>query len=876
MASGVGKQGTASGVGKQGTASGVGKQGTASGVGKQGMASGVGTAPGNTPRAGQSPARPRGAGPASPRRRPERSQHAPAPPRPSRSHGRHRYHTTTGSRPRAFAAPPSPRRALIGCDFQYGNQIGLAPPRAKCMLGVVVSAQAAVCLLVIGERGRRVRGLCTEPVRARDVGAWRCPGYGAALAPGGGSWRRLRTVPPGWLRSLRRRGRPRAGARSAAGSRPGLNLPQRRPRAACAWAAAGPGPVFEPRVGSAHTWEGEEGHSHAALRRASAAGRGGSPRASEVGTGLEETGRAPQSRFLKARGENVRAASASALQAASRQVAKSSPGSTSHARSRSALRKVAELESKIMNRKKQMELQNTDLGQKSWDEQSFSLDSSHEHRAKGKKYLKNYATASGSTAVSSARSREEESIQSPKKNATVKQQRGLDSKEEEIELMESSLEFARGNENWRVVVSDSEWAGKRKTAVSSGTPPLAPKGSSLTEVSKAPCFRSKDSEKNGVGGVNSPTPSPPSRNLSVQCNVRSQSLSSSMKDSAVKMALLSRGNAKQSQISLESDSSEIKSLDELFSKAADAEDPSSSSSDDFRLNILSLDDLAPNITSEATELKQKGTDIQITAESNRNPPKNTFLAEKDQTSLKMTTAVTGVNEASEGDIEKTVTEAEISEHLSGASADSSGCKPDYLDDRTLNSEYSEDFETSLSTTDRESASKTSEKRSKSCTRSGKHPSAASPALRARERHGPVRRVTVREAAVQTVASPCTCCWLKANASAVLDPPAGTHYTDPVPVASHVIGRDAIEALTAYSPSVLVLNAMLKQHLMLIQQFVENIHHLHVSLVESLESETFHYHTLEEAKEYIKNHKSPPLTIEQAREEVEKAQEEKLL
>ncbi|KAM6041334.1 uncharacterized protein C19orf44 homolog [Chlamydotis macqueenii] len=632
---------------------------------------------------------------------------------------------------------------------------------------------------------------------------------------------------------------------------------------------------------------GGQGHS-GAPSRTMAAGRGVPPRPcsdlSAADTELEETGRAPftRSRFLKAHNENTCGSqwcqtSGSAVRPVSARVAKSTPGSASHTRLNSALRKVAQFESKIMNRKKQMELQTAALGQKPLDEESFSSASSQEHSARGRKYLKKYTAASGNVSLSSGSSEEEERIQSPKKNVLVKQQLSLDGDEMEMkELLESSPELSSGNENRRVVASDSKQGRKSKAPVSSGVPPPSPKEISSPEVSKAASFQSEDSEENGFGRVNSPPPSPASRNLPVRPSMRSQPLSSSVRDNAVEVTLPATGHSRRSQMSPESDRSEIKSLDELFS-GADAELTSSSSSD-FRLNILSLDDLAPHITSEAAELKQKGTDIQITCESDRNPEEDTFVLEKDQTPGEMTSAVAGINDASGGDIEKTVSETEISEHLSGVSADFPRHKQDYLDDdeRTINSEYSEDFERSLSTTDRESASKTSEERSESRTYSGKRPSSAPSPSFTRARREQVHRATVKDAAVQTVHPPFSSRWAKTNSSAVLDPPAGNSYVDPVPVASHVISADAVEALTACSPSALVLNAMLKQHLMLTEQFVQNIHHLHFSLVESLENETFHYHTLEEAKEYIKNHKSPPLTIEQAREEILKAQEENLL
>lgn len=127
---------------------------------------------------------------------------------------------------------------------------------------------------------------------------------------------------------------------------------------------------------------------------------------------------------------------------------------------------------------------------------------------------------------------------------------------------------------------------KRKTPVRSGSAPPSRKEVSPAELPKASSFHNKDSEKSVFGRVNSPAPSPASRNLSGH-TMRSRLLSSSMKDNTVKIALPKAGYTKQRQESLESDRSEIKSLDELFSEGTDAEDPTSSSSKGKFSKILS-------------------------------------------------------------------------------------------------------------------------------------------------------------------------------------------------------------------------------------------------------------------------------------------------
>ncbi|KFP75895.1 Uncharacterized protein C19orf44, partial [Apaloderma vittatum] len=82
----------------------------------------------------------------------------------------------------------------------------------------------------------------------------------------------------------------------------------------------------------------------------------------------------------------------------------------------------------------------------------------------------------------------------------------------------------------------------------------------------------------------------------------------------------------------------------------------------------------------------------------------------------------------------------------------------------------------------------SEERSESCTYSRKHSFASSPPLFTRGRRERGHRVTVKETAVQTADPP----WATTNASAVLDPPVGNSYVDPVPIASHVVSTDAVE------------------------------------------------------------------------------------
>ncbi|KFO24687.1 hypothetical protein H920_13905 [Fukomys damarensis] len=101
---------------------------------------------------------------------------------------------------------------------------------------------------------------------------------------------------------------------------------------------------------------------------------------------------------------------------------------------------------------------------------------------------------------------------------------------------------------------------------------------------------------------------------------------------------------------------------------------------------------------------------------------------------------------------------------------------------------------------------------------------------------PAARAMMKEMAVQTLDA-FAGLWTEATGPGSA---LGGSYVDPAPIAPHVLGADAIEAAA--------LDDLLRQQLHLTRQFIQASHHLHASLLQSLDRDTFHYHSLEEAKE----------------------------
>ncbi|XP_006768504.1 PREDICTED: uncharacterized protein C19orf44 homolog [Myotis davidii] len=549
------------------------------------------------------------------------------------------------------------------------------------------------------------------------------------------------------------------------------------------------------------------------------------------------------------------------------------PTTASQLRTSAALRKLAQIESKIMNRKVQVDLsdlesnsetskdslpwradkgpprspaevspQNTD-GTSREQAPEIPPAESHAPGRKGSRFLKKREPPVEELSPA-ARFGKEGNMSAPREKAAVRKLGLPDSNEEEMkELLGSWMESLRGKEpGANQGFTSARVVGKKQIELFSDQIPTQPKLLSLSSedlssaeplgTSHLPAFRLADGTLRCVrSGAHSPQAHVPGDTASGTSGTVSELVPSREARGRLSLSPV-RGGAGPGEASL--------------SEASDDSD----SLNDFRINVLSLDDLPPPVNTQS-DLEQKEGALREKASSKnpgtRDPP----------------------------------TESEVSEHLSEPSASSAA--PEHAASlrptsgeptaSTVSWAYSEDFEKSPSLTvsepttrseeslDRTSA--TSSELSASLQTDHPQPTGASRKKWAQD----VTRVTVKEQAVQTLDPAFTYQWAKEAGMATIGPALGGAYVDPTPIASHVVGADTIEALTAYSPAVFALNDMLKQQLSLTQQFMETSRHLHMSLLQSLDQDAFHYHTLEETKEYIRHHRPAPLTMEDALREV---------
>ncbi|GAB1293324.1 hypothetical protein APTSU1_000855500 [Apodemus speciosus] len=292
-------------------------------------------------------------------------------------------------------------------------------------------------------------------------------------------------------------------------------------------------------------------------------------------------------------------------------------------------------------------------------------------------------------------------------------------------------------------------------------------------------------------------------------------------------------------------------------------------SQDFRINVLSIDDLvlAEGDKSDG-ELREEDSvreGISVRGSSPTSPPP----LEAQRPMGPKNSVFQGTSTVAE-DGEDLTSESEDSEPPGASSAaaaqshgESSAHSLEMPIALTESPAYSEDFEQfSGPLALEESLDRTLDTLSKFSSSGQTDIVARKPLSRTEWGQGVTR--AMKETAVQTLGPASACQCSKAGGMAAVGPALGGAYVDPAPIASHIVSADATEA---YSPAVLALDDMLKQQLSLTQQFIEASHQLHDSLLRSLDGDSFHYHTLEEAKEYIRYHRPAPLTMEAALQEV---------
>ncbi|KAK2836027.1 hypothetical protein Q5P01_016511 [Channa striata] len=299
------------------------------------------------------------------------------------------------------------------------------------------------------------------------------------------------------------------------------------------------------------------------------------------------------------------------------------------------------------------------------------------------------------------------------------------------------------------------------------------------------------------------------------------------------------------------------------------------SSEDFKINVMTLDDLASATLefTEATAGKEKeeqSLPVFGSPKTYEELPKYKENRKQQQEEEKDMLDYQSDFE-SESRTEQNYSASQVSEHLLGEGDEeevASEVRDETLD-ANMSHERTEDYSSTFSdvrrccTSRTSNYSDTSESRDSADFSSSVSRSSQTSSHRA-GRHPAARRV-LKEAAVQTQPDTMTHTWLTGMATS--HPALGLTYMNSIPVAAHNLSAETVEALSTHNTAAFTLNEMLKQQLALTRQFIESSRHLHTSLVRSLETPNYRYTRLEDTKQYIHKHRAPKLKMDEALKEV---------
>uniref|UniRef100_UPI0037E965AD uncharacterized protein C19orf44 homolog n=1 Tax=Semicossyphus pulcher TaxID=241346 RepID=UPI0037E965AD len=500
----------------------------------------------------------------------------------------------------------------------------------------------------------------------------------------------------------------------------------------------------------------------------------------------------------------------------------------------------------------------------------LSAQSSSDQSLKGKRFLKNNtAVAVSKTDAAAAKFLKgpDAGVRSRSKAAGVVTGVSLESDEEDMKkLLGDSLD-SMDNSFFKPGRPSSTRTGdkmlsKSSPKVDSIPPPAASSSNAATPQSPvSPSRRSSPFRFTGQAQAHfspsalSPSPSPPHVSPSPPRRLTSPH----------------RAGSPQRSLSSMSGRSEVMSLEELFPVRSSAEDPQSEisevSSEDFKINVMTLDDLVPanlGVTKETpgekAGAKHKAPDpgSQKRHQLPRLKKENKEQLQEEEDVLDYQSDFESLSRTDPDN-----SNSQVSEHLQGHGGEKEVVSE--VKDRTSDSDVSqgrteEDYSSSFSDTSRSYTSQSSD-RSQTLGRSRDSRSyRSSVSHNSRPRIRASTRTDLKDAAVQTQSDPLA--YTRPAGMATLDPAVGMAH-----MVANTLSAEMVEALSTFNPAAYALNEILKQQLAMTRRFIESSRHLHSSLVQSLEPPNYRYTTLEDTKEFIRKKRPPKLTVEEAIDEV---------